>query len=801
MGATASVPEPSRFHYGNYSKLLETIDSQRKSNENNANIKKFDVFLGGHSEAKDLLNFLEVIFHIKTTPNIVCTNNITMVEKAAAVLVALSPHSWECDEVHTVLREAIHHGKRICFVHIPLNDCLYSKECIHFSHLEQVQVDLGKLLSSVPAEFSTLFEEIEVISFRNEFWVLNAVSNHIIESLGYLRRINKDLSDLISPLEVLPPAKSATATDELALISQPHLYEGYAYDQTDPSKLLGWYQIISQPIEGEGGVVDFQVHYHSLHIHSFPSFSNSHQMHITKGDSHWNILQMDPNKDWYHDDRFNASTTYFSRCEGFFDIAEGCWQLRNHYRSGSGGGSMKELSKLFLRPFLYHFALVGVNEEIADTLHTFANVLEDRAVASRKPRTAILSPNGQDQDQNQSQDEEKILQAAVLIFFITPSVWKDERIAGILRLARQHEKRVLLLSQIDPRLVGHCNIPEVMKEAPSDFQSLDVLPFYRRIYEQNALLDQIFTLAGFPEAIPLESNLQDMWKTSSLDFSLMESKLLSKIDLWTETNEGQLLEKGNWIYYEGSAQRGGDVWGWYQLDGVFNDDHQEFLLLINYQCQHPRAFPSYMKVTSFDWNPSDHSFQENTPDGHWYGHRDEEKNLIITNKFGDRIVHRAMPFVYHFFLSHIQRECTDLCAFVNAELIKISKNGKKIRCWFDQKASQINKQSMYNGIHYSAAYILFLSPSIWKSIYVLFELSTAKQLRKPILLIYNRDRLSKSFVELEELMAQAPPEHANLLAEAKEVIEYHSSGDEKIQFMKKLLFAGGFADNLHESFF
>jgi hypothetical protein len=221
-------------------------------------------------------------------------------------------------------------------------------------------------------------------------------------------------------------------------------------------------------------------------------------------------------------------------------------------------------------------------------------------------------------------------------------------------------------------------------------------------------------------------------------------------------------------------------------------------MLVHYQSRNPGSVPSYMSVTPFNWNADKQSFFQ--VDGHWRGTRDEEMNLSITNKFNDTIKHTAMPYVHHFFFSHIQREATDLCAFVTSELREVSKIGKKTRCWFDQKASEINKEGMYAGIQHSGAYVLFLSPSIWKSMYVMFELETAKKLNKTIILVHSADPASGSYTDLSTLMSQAPAEHASLLADCTVCLEYASEGEACKVFMGQLMEAGGYRDNLLDDY-
>lgn len=797
MGASASVDNVrSFFNHDNYQNGLRNILELR---ENQREESCYDVLITGHDETNDLIDFFQVILHHRTNPKLRSTRDVNKLGLSRALLVVMSPNSWSSEAIISALNDAIEHSKRIVFVHLPLNDSYYSHDSsVFLKNRINLEVDLSRLLSTVPKQFAFLFEEIEVISLRYEAWVIDSVNSHIIESLGYIRRLDSSAACLFFPFSSYTSKRKNITTQRSSFPDKiedfylkEQLYEGYAFDKRRDT-LLGWYQILSSPNEDQ--TVKFSVQYLSQSVTSIPSFSYTHEMHWKEADGTWTVKQIEG--DWYTDDRWESSQG--NEGYGSLNTSNYTLELANEYSSGGASIHVSDQTVLYRCSFLYHFCLLGVINEIADTAATFANVIYERALQSRKPKIVTLC-SAEYENLDNNHQEEFLLKSATIVVFITPSIWTDAKVLHQLKLAKENNIPIILISQSDPRLIGHCNIPEVMKSAPEDLQQLDVLPFYRRSYEQNALLDYVLLQAGFIEAIPIDLTLQDMWKASSLDFSLMETKLLSYIDNWDDTNEIDILEKGNWIYYEGTAQRGGTVWGRYQLDGIFHDERKEFILLINFQSENPRSFPSYMKVTTFDWNPEVSQFRENTPDGHWIGVRDtDSRDLITRNKFNDTITHKAMPFVYHFFLSHIQRECTDLCAFVTSELIKMSKVGKKIRCWFDQKASQINKASMYNGIKYSGAYVLFLSSSIWKSIYVMFELSIAKQLQKPIILIYNTNKQSKSYINLDDLMEQAPNEHKNLLQECNELIHFHSVGIERNLFIRKLVLACGYHENLQD---
>ena len=83
----------------------------------------------------------------------------------------------------------------------------------------------------------------------------------------------------------------------------------------------------------------------------------------------------------------------------------------------------------------------------------------------------------------------------------------------------------------------------------------------------------------------------------------------------------------------------------------------------------------------------------------------------LRNNFGDALTFRPQPFIWHFFLSHVQRESSDCCAALALALTELSVRGRRMRAWYDNKAGVLTKEAMLLGIRHSHMFVVFLSPS------------------------------------------------------------------------------------------
>jgi hypothetical protein len=509
-----------------------------------------EVCIVGHSEASGLISWLREQLEALTQPALTCTADSTAT--VSAYVVVLTQNSWQSTEVKQALSRAIAEGKRICMVHLPLNETryLYCSEVADVGDVNDIRVDLGQLLGSVPEEFSNLFAEFEVLSLRREPWVVRAVTLHIIEAIGYSRR-------------------KVAAQNKKVLVDVPNylrecIFEGVAWKGEEA---MGWYQIIAyfgEEIDSgaETGTVSMEVEYLSRSCYSVPSFTTTHSLSWTKSSSSSQItIKQDGEKSWYADERWVSNTQRIhSLCQGIFDLPSQTLLLSNKY-CNAYNQNIQEEARLSKLKFRYHICVLGVASEIADTAITFSHVLRERAQTSRKPRIAVLC----DREPEIEADDAIVSASGMVCVFVTPSVWKDSAVARCMRTARDNNISIILMSQSDPRLNGHCIVKDTMQGAPTDVKNQDVLPFYRRSYEQSALLDHVLKQAGYTEAVVDELSLPDQWKLGSSDPAVMENKLLTYIDSWNNTSELALLQQGQWRYYEGVAGRGKQIWGWYQI--------------------------------------------------------------------------------------------------------------------------------------------------------------------------------------------------------------------------------------------
>lgn len=234
MGASASVDNArSFFNHDNYQNGLRSIMDLR---ENQREESGYDVLITGHDETNDLQDFFQVILYQRTNPKLRSTRDVNKLGLSRALLVVMSPNSWSSEAIISALNDAIEHSKRIVFVHLPLNDSYYShNSSVFLKDRVNLEVDLSRLLSK---QFAFLFEEIEVISLRYEAWVIDSVNSHIIESLGYIRRLDSSSACLFFPLSSYTSKRKNVTTQSSSFPDKiedfylkEQLYEGYAFDK------------------------------------------------------------------------------------------------------------------------------------------------------------------------------------------------------------------------------------------------------------------------------------------------------------------------------------------------------------------------------------------------------------------------------------------------------------------------------------------------------------------------------------------------------------------------------------------
>ena len=86
--------------------------------------------------------------------------------------------------------------------------------------------------------------------------------------------------------------------------------------------------------------------------------------------------------------------------------------------------------------------------------------------------------------------------------------------------------------------------------------------------------------------------------------------------------------------------------------------------------------------------------------------------------------------------------------------------------WFDQSRDEINGKVMLNGVRDAAVYILVLSKDVFKSGAVLKEARKAKQLKKPIIAVYESDpRRQEGYCSFDEYLYTVPEDLQELFNE------------------------------------
>ena len=65
------------------------------------------------------------------------------------------------------------------------------------------------------------------------------------------------------------------------------------------------------------------------------------------------------------------------------------------------------------------------------------------------------------------------------------------------------------------------------------------------------------------------------------------------------------------------------------------------------------------------------------------------------------------------------------------------------KVWYDQRADNLTKEGMQEGIEGAAAVILFLSAGVMERPFVLFEVREALKLGKPLVLVHESDPVSR----------------------------------------------------------
>jgi hypothetical protein len=94
----------------------------------------------------------------------------------------------------------------------------------------------------------------------------------------------------------------------------------------------------------------------------------------------------------------------------------------------------------------------------------------------------------------------------------------------------------------------------------------------------------------------------------------------------------------------------------------------------------------------------------------------------------------------HVFISHSQGTGGDQAAMLHLELEKLG-----LKTWYDQSDEDVTKEGMREGLEQSLAVLLFLSAGVLSRPFVQFEVRTAMDLGKPIILVHETDARHGAF--------------------------------------------------------
>ena len=84
------------------------------------------------------------------------------------------------------------------------------------------------------------------------------------------------------------------------------------------------------------------------------------------------------------------------------------------------------------------------------------------------------------------------------------------------------------------------------------------------------------------------------------------------------------------------------------------------------------------------------------------------------------------------------------------------------KCWLDQNASSITKESMQAGVASSHVFLLFLSEGVLTRPFCLFEIETALSMSKKVMLMHETDSRHGAFDFASNEIKQAPESISSL---------------------------------------
>eukprot|EP00935_MAST-01C_sp_MAST-1C-sp1_P000185 g185.t1 len=139
----------------------------------------------------------------------------------------------------------------------------------------------------------------------------------------------------------------------------------------------------------------------------------------------------------------------------------------------------------------------------------------------------------------------------------------------------------------------------------------------------------------------------------------------------------------------------------------------------------------------------------------------------------------------HFFLSHFQATGSDQVATLELELKQLG-----LMSWYDNKAMDLTKAGMREGVAKTGCFLLFLSRGVMARPYVQYELRTAIELGKKIVLVHETESVHGRF-EFAAEKATAPADLAKVLDD-HESIAYRRRDHEREAMLQKVVSISGY---------
>jgi Holliday junction resolvasome RuvABC endonuclease subunit len=106
------------------------------------------------------------------------------------------------------------------------------------------------------------------------------------------------------------------------------------------------------------------------------------------------------------------------------------------------------------------------------------------------------------------------------------------------------------------------------------------------------------------------------------------------------------------------------------------------------------------------------------------------------------------------FISYVQQDAQDA-----AGLLKILLERHGVIAWFDMQQADITVTGMSRGIAKSKVFLIFLTKSYFDRIFTVFELETALELGKPIIVVWEGDERRGGYTDFKIYMDECPDKY------------------------------------------